>query len=66
MTANGSTRLHTIDEGPGFEYDPKLPFDIWSESGRGLFLVSQLAHDVRVERLPGCGAYICVELPTRP
>ncbi len=56
-------RLHVIDEGPGFDYDPKLPIDIWAESGRGLFLISQLADGVTVRRLPGCGSHISVDLP---
>ncbi|MBV8489672.1 MAG: SpoIIE family protein phosphatase [Candidatus Eremiobacteraeota bacterium] len=57
--------LHVIDDGPGFEFDPKLPFDIWSESGRGLYLVSMLANSVAVRPPPGCGSHIAVELPVR-
>jgi serine phosphatase RsbU (regulator of sigma subunit) len=57
--------LHLIDEGPGFEYDPHLPDNVMSESGRGLFLVSTLAEDVTVRRLPLSGGYIKVTLPVR-
>ncbi|HEY1978171.1 MAG TPA: SpoIIE family protein phosphatase [Candidatus Baltobacteraceae bacterium] len=57
--------LHIIDKGPGFTFEPSLPRDIWSESGRGLFLVSQLARGVEVERLPGAGSHVCAVLPVR-
>jgi anti-sigma regulatory factor (Ser/Thr protein kinase) len=55
--------LHVIDKGPGFTYDPRLPPDVWSENGRGLFLVSMMAREVRVERLPGLGSHVCAMLP---
>ena len=56
-------RLHVIDRGPGFEYRPLLPENLWSEGGRGLFLVSRLAKSVTVERLPGLGSHVTVALP---
>jgi serine phosphatase RsbU (regulator of sigma subunit)/anti-sigma regulatory factor (Ser/Thr protein kinase) len=55
--------LHVIDKGPGFAYRPRLPSNIWSESGRGLFLISKLAHKVEVERIPGLGSHVTVTLP---
>lgn len=55
--------LHLIDKGPGFEYEPALPQNVWAESGRGLYLVSMLARQVRVERLPGLGSHVVVTLP---
>ncbi len=55
--------LHVIDEGAGFNYDPKLPVDIWCESGRGLFLITMLAESVEVKHLPGRGSHIAVTLP---
>lgn len=55
--------LHLIDEGPGFSCDPHLPDDLWSESGRGLFLISVLSRGVEITRLPGRGSYIRVALP---
>ncbi len=57
--------LHLIDKGPGFVYDPHLPTNVWAESGRGLFLISALATNVSVERLPGRGSHIAVTLPVR-
>lgn len=57
--------LHFIDEGPGFDFRATLPDDVWSENGRGLFLIAALAAAVTVTRLPGFGSYICVKLPLR-
>jgi serine phosphatase RsbU (regulator of sigma subunit)/anti-sigma regulatory factor (Ser/Thr protein kinase) len=55
--------LHMIDEGPGFEFRSTLPKNLWSESGRGLFLIAALARSITVEPLPGSGSYIRVCLP---
>ena len=60
--ADGKVCLHVIDDGPGFNQRPELPSDIWSESGRGLFLISALAENLTVEHLAGFGSYIKVEL----
>jgi len=57
------TVLHVIDTGRGFDLTPALPDDIWSETGRGLYLVSLLARQVEVERLPGSGSHVMVTLP---
>ncbi|HTX56402.1 MAG TPA: SpoIIE family protein phosphatase [Candidatus Acidoferrales bacterium] len=46
----GEIVLHVIDEGPGFERAPMLPIDVMSESGRGLFIVSQLTREFSVTR----------------
>ena len=43
----GDLVLHVIDDGPGFERAPMLPIDVMSESGRGLFIVSQLTRRVQ-------------------
>jgi serine phosphatase RsbU (regulator of sigma subunit)/anti-sigma regulatory factor (Ser/Thr protein kinase) len=55
--------LHMIDEGPGFDLNPRLPDDLWSEGGRGLFLIAELSHGMVVSRLPGYGSYVRVRLP---
>ncbi len=60
---DGNVVLHVIDKGPGFEFEPTLPSNLWAEGGRGLYLVSKLARDVRVERLAGLGSHIVVTLP---
>jgi serine phosphatase RsbU (regulator of sigma subunit)/anti-sigma regulatory factor (Ser/Thr protein kinase) len=57
--------LHVIDKGPGFDYRPSLPADVWSEGGRGLYLVSKLASHVVVERIPGLGSHVTVTLPVQ-
>ncbi len=55
--------LHVMDDGPGFEGPPSLPKDLWSESGRGLFLVAALASELRIRRLPVYGTHVKVLLP---
>ncbi len=60
---DGDVVLHLIDKGPGFDYEPSLPANVWAESGRGLYLISMLARHVQVERLPGMGSHIAVTLP---
>ena len=55
--------LHVIDSGPEFPVSqPHLPDDVLSELGRGLFIVQQLATDVRVERIPDRGNHTIVTL----
>jgi len=64
-TSGSKVCLHVIDDGPGFDRQPALPSDIWSESGRGLFLISALAENLKVEPLAGFGSYVSVELQPR-
>jgi len=59
------TWLHVMDDGPGFNGPPSLPMDLWSESGRGLFLVAALAEEFRIGRLPVYGTYVKVLLPRK-
>ncbi|HEX3457184.1 MAG TPA: SpoIIE family protein phosphatase [Candidatus Baltobacteraceae bacterium] len=40
--------LHVLDRGPGFTFTPKLPTDLLSERGRGLYIVWTLAADFNV------------------
>lgn len=42
--------LHVLDSGSGFEYTPKIAPDVFSEHGRGLFLISTLAAAFNVTR----------------
>jgi anti-sigma regulatory factor (Ser/Thr protein kinase) len=58
--------LHVIDSGPPFTLtERRLPDDVFSERGRGLFIVEQLAADVRIERVVDRGNHISVTLPRR-
>jgi PAS domain S-box-containing protein len=53
-----------LDAGPGLAALAKsLPEDLLVENGRGLFLISTLAMDVRLESLPGRGTKMVVVLP---
>jgi len=58
--------LHVIDDGPGFDFTPRLPRNLWAESGRGLYLIAKLSRGVTVERLPGRGSHVAVTLPIVP
>jgi anti-sigma regulatory factor (Ser/Thr protein kinase) len=49
--------LHVLDKGPGFQIAPRLPNDLFSENGRGLYLISKLADGFSVERRPGGGSH---------
>jgi serine phosphatase RsbU (regulator of sigma subunit)/anti-sigma regulatory factor (Ser/Thr protein kinase) len=49
--------LHVLDRGRGFRHLPKLPADVLSERGRGLYIVSALADDFAVTRRPDGGSH---------
>ena len=49
--------LHVLDDGRGFEFRPRLPADLLSERGRGLFLVTAFAEELSVERRRGGGSH---------
>jgi PAS domain S-box-containing protein len=57
--------LHILDGGTGFEYNPRLPADAYAESGRGLFIVAELAREFTISRAPGGGSHARVVLETR-
>jgi anti-sigma regulatory factor (Ser/Thr protein kinase) len=60
---SGAGILHVIDSGPEFPVvQAHLPDDVLSELGRGLFIVQQLATDVRVERIADRGNHTIVTL----
>ncbi len=49
--------LHVIDAGPGFQHMPRLPRDLYAESGRGLFLITTLTDHFHISRNPGQGSH---------
>jgi len=55
--------LHVLDEGPGFVVVPRLPSDLLSERGRGLFLVWSLAEEFNVTKRTGPGSHARAVLP---
>ncbi|MBD5632964.1 MAG: SpoIIE family protein phosphatase [Candidatus Eremiobacteraeota bacterium] len=57
--------LHVLDRGNGFRYFPKLPADLLSECGRGLFIVSAIAEEFVVSERPGGGCHARALLPNR-
>jgi anti-sigma regulatory factor (Ser/Thr protein kinase) len=54
--------LHVLDRGPGYRVNPNLPSDLYSEFGRGLFLVGTFADRFVVERRPGGGSHARITL----
>jgi len=62
----GSTAiLHFMDRGPGFIVVPRLPTDLLSERGRGLFLVWSMSEDFNVTKRSDGGAHVRVVLSPR-
>jgi len=55
--------LHVLDRGPGFQFAPKLPSDVYAEGGRGLFLIAALSDAFSVARRPEQGSHARVVLP---
>ncbi len=49
--------LHVLDRGPGFHHVPALPRDVYSESGRGLFIISSMSDDFSVSKRPSGGSH---------
>ena len=49
--------LHALDRGPGFTFSARLPMDMLSEGGRGLFIVRSLTHDLNVTRRTDGGSH---------
>jgi hypothetical protein len=57
--------LHLLDNGPGFHHVPALPRDMYSESGRGLFIISLLSEEFSVSRRPDYGSHARAVLSLR-
>ena len=61
----GDIMLHVLDRGPGYRLDPHLPSDIFSECGRGLFIISRFADGFLVEERNGGGSHARIVLKPR-
>ncbi|HYZ17703.1 MAG TPA: SpoIIE family protein phosphatase [Candidatus Acidoferrum sp.] len=61
---SGAAVLHIVDDGPGYYPQMQLP-SLDAESGRGLYLVAQLARDFTVTKLADRGAHARATLATR-
>jgi len=51
------TVVHVLDSGNGFSYISRLAPDLYSEDGRGLFLIAALTTDFHVEKRAGGGSH---------
>jgi anti-sigma regulatory factor (Ser/Thr protein kinase) len=60
--SGGDITLHVFDRGPGYRLDPHLPSDIFSECGRGLFIISTFADGFMVEQRDGGGSHAQIVL----
>ena len=59
----GAPVLHVLDRGPGFHFSTRLPRNLMSESGRGLFIVAALAREFSVVPRKDGGSHARVVLP---
>lgn len=60
--SDGAVKLHILESGRGFAASPRLPSNPLSESGRGLFLVSEFAIALSIQGDPR-GTHIVATLP---
>lgn len=60
--AGGDVTLHVMDRGPGYRVSSNLPHDIFSETGRGLFIISMHADQFAVEQRDGGGSHARIVL----
>jgi anti-sigma regulatory factor (Ser/Thr protein kinase) len=53
----GDVVLHMLDRGPGYRANSRLPADLMSENGRGLFIISMFSERFAVKRRAGGGSH---------
>jgi PAS domain S-box-containing protein len=58
----GAPVLHVIDRGAAFERRARLPDDMMSEGGRGLFIAQHLSAGFGVQHVPGYGNHVWAQL----
>jgi PAS domain S-box-containing protein len=64
LTAD-SPVVHVVDAGPGFAYNKRARADAFAESGRGLYIVGELAREFSVTHAQGGGSHARAVLETR-
>lgn len=57
--------LHVLDEGKGFEHNPRLPSDLLAERGRGLYIVTHLTEELSITRRIAGGSHMRAVLTGR-
>lgn len=65
LIGDDATTLAVRDRGPGFAYRGPAQADLWSESGRGLSIVTALAGEPTVNTRPGGGCEVTVRFNGR-
>lgn len=63
--SGSSPVLHVLDRGPGFSLVPRLPTDLLSERGRGLFIVWSLSDEFNVTKRFDGGSHARAVLAVR-
>ncbi len=58
--------LSVVDHGPAFSFNANPPANPLAETGRGLYLVAQLANRINVQPIAKNGKAVRVVLPVRP
>jgi anti-sigma regulatory factor (Ser/Thr protein kinase) len=56
-TSGESPVLSVLDRGRGYTQSPRLPLDMYAESGRGLFIVRSLTFEYSADLRPGGGTH---------
>jgi anti-sigma regulatory factor (Ser/Thr protein kinase) len=65
LDSGGDVTLHVRDRGPGYRLNAHLPSDIFSEVGRGLFIIATFADGFIVEARNGGGSHARIVLKPR-
>ncbi len=63
--SGGDVIVHVMDRGPGYDVSSQLPSDLFSETGRGLFIISMHADHFAVEIRAGGGSHARILLSAR-
>lgn len=61
----GDVTLEVMDRGPGYRLNPHLPTDVFSECGRGLYMIATFADQFVVNGRAGGGSHALIVLKHR-
>jgi anti-sigma regulatory factor (Ser/Thr protein kinase) len=64
--SGGDVVLHVKDRGPGYRVNAQLPKDLFSECGRGLFIISTHSDRFEVDQRAGGGSHARIWLKRDP
>jgi anti-sigma regulatory factor (Ser/Thr protein kinase) len=58
--------LHVRDQGLGCMHSPRLPHDLFSESGRGLYIIAAMTEEFNITRMAGGGSHARAVISINP